>query len=430
MRRSRAFRRIIVFAVFAGPPGMALGQEAGCTPHLPIERQTTRRAVPNDRLQGLLVEHCQIVRRPIDVDDPQMLDLGVDGGAGSAIDYERLPRLPLEHAVISDVRDRDGRWVHQHGYLAHHDGQYWAMWSDGPGTPRAEPGQHRNTVPGHDLADTRVSYAVSRDGLSWSEPRPLSGPPRRDGFGWIARGFWKRDGQLLALASHFNAPGYPGEGLSLEAFRWDGPSGAWAAHGQVLDDTLNNFPPKRLPDGAWMMSRRDHRRQVTMMRGGVEAFDRWDVHPLMGYDGEQRPEEPYWYTLPGGVDLVGLLRDNAGSKRLLRTFSRDGGKTWTPAVKTNFPDATSKFFVLRTSTGYYAMVSNSNPAGRDPLTLALSPDGLVYTHLFYVVGGRHVDYPHMIEHDGDLLISFSGAKQTLEVVRVPLAWLDQQMVEP
>jgi hypothetical protein len=26
---------------------------------------------------------------------------------------------------------------------------------------------------------------------------------------------------LLALASHFNAPGYTGEGLSLEAFRWD-----------------------------------------------------------------------------------------------------------------------------------------------------------------------------------------------------------------
>ena len=110
---------------------------------------------------------------------------------------------------------------------------------------------------------------------------------------------------------------------------------------------------------------------------------------------------------------------------LLRTFSTDNGRTWSRIVRTNFPDATSKFFALRTSRGYYAMVSNTNPHRRDPLTLAISPDGLVYTHLFDLVGGRHVDYPHMIEQDGHLLIAFSGAKQTMEVLNVSLESVDQ-----
>ena len=47
------------------------------------------------------------------------------------LDFQALPKLPSEHAVISDVSAKKG--VNQHNYLAHHDGQFWVMWSDGPG---------------------------------------------------------------------------------------------------------------------------------------------------------------------------------------------------------------------------------------------------------------------------------------------------------
>ncbi|WP_372898868.1 sulfatase-like hydrolase/transferase [Stieleria sp.] len=357
---------------------------------------------------------------------PRMLDLKTTGPDASRINFNDLTPVPSKHAIISDVRDRAGTWVHQHAYLAHFDGKYWAMWSDGPGVPRPglTPEQLRNVVPGHDRPDTRVSYATSNDGLHWSQPADLSGPPRTPGFGWIARGLWVRDGELLALASHFNAPAYPGKGLSLEAFRWDAGEQTWRAHGTVMDDTLNNFPPKRLPQGEFMMTRRDHRQQVSVMIGGDTAFDDWKIRPLASYDASGRPEEPYWYVLPDRQNLVGLIRDNGRSGRLLRTFSSDNGRTWSPIVKTDFPDATSKFFVLRTSRGYYVLVSNANPRRRDPLTLAVSSDGLVFTHLFRLVGGRHVDYPHIIEHDEHLLIAFSGAKQTMEVLKVSLDDLD------
>ena len=358
---------------------------------------------------------------------PLMLDLPETGTDPEEIEYGSLPNISGQHSVLSDVRDREGKWVHQHAYLAFHDGKYWAMWSDGPGVPRkglsAE--QLRGVVPGHDQAGTRVSYAISPDGVEWSQPMDLSGPPEKDGYGWIARGFWDRDGELLAFASQFKAPSYAGEGLSLEAFGYDETTGKWSSHGAVMDDSMNNFPPKKLPNGQWMMTRRNGARQVSVMVGGVKAFDQWIVRPMAEWKGQQQPEEPYWYTLPDGKNIVGLIRDNSGSKRLLRVFSTDSGKSWSEMVRTNFPDAKSKFFVLRTSRGYYAMVSNSDPKRRNPLTLAISPDGLVFTHLFYLVGGRHVDYPHIIEQGDHLLVAFSGAKQTMEVIKISLDDLDE-----
>lgn len=356
-----------------------------------------------------------------------MLDLADTGTDPSRINFSRLVQLPAEHAVISDVRDLGGRAVQQHAYMAYFDGKYWAMWSDGPGDPRpgVSPERHRGIVPGHDLPHQRVSYATSADGVHWSPPKDLSGPPRIAGFGWIARGYWERDGDLLALATHYNAPGYRGEGLSLEAFRWDRDLRQWLTQGTVLDDAMNNFPPKKLPSGQWLATRRDHVGEVSVMIGGVEAFDRWQVFPMAGSAGAEKPEEPEWYTLPDGKNIVGLIRDNGNSKRLLRVFSNDNGRTWSKMVVTNFPDARSKFFALRTSRGYYVLVSNANPASRNPLTLAVSFDGLIYKHLFCLIGGRHIDYPHAIEQDGHLLIAFSGAKQTMEVLKVSLADLDQ-----
>ncbi len=343
------------------------------------------------------------------------------------IDPALLPRVPVEHAMISDVRDRKGKWVHQHAYLVHHGDSFWAMWSDGPGVPRkgASLETLRGIPPGHDQAGTQVSFATSRNGLDWSRPESLTGPPWKEDYGWIARGFWVLNNELMALASHFHAPGYAGPGLSLEAFVYDRDEGRWKHQGRVLDDTLNNFPPKLLPDGRWMMTRRDQRRQVSIMRGGRPRFDQWEISPMASYGGEGRPEEPYWFFLPEEKTIVGLIRDNGGSKRLLRTFSRDLGGTWTPLEKTNFPDATSKSFVHRTRRGYYVLVSNSNTRKRDPLTLAVSKDGLSYHKLFWLVGGRHVDYPHIIEKDGSLFVAYSGAKQTMEVAKVELDDLER-----
>ncbi|MCA9112810.1 MAG: hypothetical protein KDA52_22850, partial [Planctomycetaceae bacterium] len=132
-----------------------------------------------------------------------------------SVDFDHLPLVPAEYAVISDVRgdrsvpprettrqkaDYESGGVNQHNYLVHHNGEFWAMWSDGPGV--------------EDRVGQRVKFSKSPDGLHWSQPQHLSPVPPEsgpdsphygtrgsEGFRYISRGFWQRDGELLALAS-------------------------------------------------------------------------------------------------------------------------------------------------------------------------------------------------------------------------------------
>ncbi|WP_414661476.1 exo-alpha-sialidase [Horticoccus sp. 23ND18S-11] len=332
------------------------------------------------------------------------------------IDFDRLPRIPSKHAVVSDVLGAGGHRVNQHNYLVHFAGRFWAMWSDGPGESRGQ-----GKVPGHDRAGQVVSFATSPDGLNWGPIGRLGSVPD-PGYGWIARGFWVREGRLLALASRYQAPGYAGPGLSLHAFELatETPA-AWRHLGLMFDDALNNFAPARLPNGEWMMSRRDGRQDVHFLVGGVKGFDQWTSFNAVGYgDSSFKAEEPYWWVLPDR-SIVALFRDNRSSGFLYRAFSTDHGRTWTRPVRTNFPDAKSKFSGVQLPDGRYVLVSNPHPQRRDPLTLAISRDGLVFHAMGYLVGGRHVDYPHVMHHDGHLYVAFATAKSTVEVLQVRVA---------
>lgn len=348
------------------------------------------------------------------------------------IDFERLPRVPVKHVIVSDVRPQKG--VNQHNYLIHHDGRFWAMWSDGP---RVE-----------DMVGQVVKYSTSPDGLVWDSPKfmtgypPNSGPDsphyntrRKEGLRYISRGFWVREGRLLALVSLDEAAGFFGESLELRAFRWNPATKKWEDAGVVQRNAINNFPPQRLPTGEWAMTRRKHDYKdtgVEFLIGGVKALDQWTSVPVVrgaGGDVLLKAEEPIWWTLPDG-NLMALFRDNGKSQYLFRAFSTDAGRSWSTPVQTDFPDARSKLHGLRLSDGRYALVSNSNPAKRDPLTLALSRDGMTFDRLFYVVGGRHVDYPHMIEHAGHLYIAHSGGKQSVEIQRVRISDLDKLQMAP
>jgi hypothetical protein len=339
-----------------------------------------------------------------------------------SIAFENLPRVASRHAVISDVSVTNG--VNQHNYITHHNGRFWAMWSDGPGI--------------EDQVGQRVKFATSVDGLHWSAPRflspvpPDSGPDsphygtRTDkGFRYIARGFWKREGELLALASLDEAAGFFGRSLKLHAFQLKADE-SWEDAGVVFKDAINNFPPLKLQTGDWMMSRRTHDYKtagVQFLVGGVTGLDRWESFPVFGTSSTLKAEEPDWWILPN-QNLMAVFRDNGGSGYLHRSFSTDNGRTWSPPVKTNFPDATSKVSGLRLSDGRYILISNPRPKKRDPLTLSISEDGMNFTKMIYLVGGRHIDYPHVIEHEGHLYVAFAGAKQSVEILEILLSDVD------
>lgn len=361
-----------------------------------------------------------------------MLRLPVTGEDPMKIDFSKLPILEGEHAIISHG---NLPWpFRNHNYLAWFDGRYWAMWSHGR---RQE-----------DYPEQHVRYATSRDGLNWTESRLVVGPSPEKDFRYIARGFWIYDGQLLALASHdesYDETGKKklfGPSLELRSYRWDAATESWQPFGVMARDTINNFPPTRLADGSWAMVRRAHDLKVSMLVGGTESPLVWKNIPLAIPPGSKfRADEPVLTVLPDGR-VIGLFRDNGGSKRLYRALSVDHGRSWSEPLVTNFPDATSKFFTLRTSRGYYVLISNANPAPeqRIPLCLAVSEDGITYTRLARLpvptapqdfrprTGARKAagfQYPHAIEHDGRIQVIYSRDMKTVETIQVSLDVIDR-----
>jgi hypothetical protein len=281
-------------------------------------------------------------------DEPvPVLNLPGAGVDPEKIDYETPPVITGKPAVVSaaslaaGVSPEEPYDLHHvrfelHNYLARFDGKFWCIWSDGP--------------PIEDEPTQEVRYAVSEDGLNWSESQSVTGTPAAP-YAFIARGLWERDGELLALAAHFKGKGAFGADKELEllAYAWDAGRGAWMRRGKLFDNAINNFAPQKLASGDWIVTRRDSRFNVSMLIGGRRALDDWRSFPVVDVGGVPgfRPDEPIFWPLADGT-LFALFRDNGGSQRLFHSVSTDEGRTWRPPSLTNFPNATSKLFSLPT----------------------------------------------------------------------------------
>jgi hypothetical protein len=49
---------------------------------------------------------------------------------------------------------------------------------------------------------------------------------------------------------------------------------------------------------------------------------------------------------------------------------------------------------------------------------------IIRPNIILLVGGRQVDYPHVIEHDRYIYVAHASAKQTVEVHRIRISDLD------
>ena len=370
-------------------------------------------------------------------------------GAGTDpedIDYAQLPTLSGSHAIINPVSlgpeadppdkvDMEDLRLNLHNYLIHHAGRYWCIWSDGP---RVE-----------DWPTQEIRYSTSDDGLTWRPAKSVTGTPKAP-VAFIARGLWLRDGELLVLGARFRGKGAFGaqeqKQLELVAYGYDQTNDRWRYKDRLYENAINNFPPQRLPSGDWILTRRDARFNVSMLIGGRKSIDDWQSFPVVASDEVVgfRPDEPIFWPLPSG-DLYALFRDNGGSRRLYQSLSSDQGRTWDRPRITNFPNASSKVFSLKTSRGYRVLVLNANPdVGRRELHLSVSHDGKTFYRLARLQipsppalsqetarvtkklseGIASLQYPHVIEHDERLWIALSRGKVQTEVFSVSLDQID------
>lgn len=216
------------------------------------------------------------------------------------------------------------------------------------------------------------AYRVSEDGgRTWGPavflPAGLTGPIR-------AKPIRLSGGALLA-------------GMSFEAgYRWDTPADApyrsWAVWVERSDDggaTWKKHGPISLPDEPY----------------GV-------IQPTL------------WESADGTVHM--LMRSTERIGRISASSSRDGGRTWSPAVRTALPNPNSGIDAVRLRDGRVVLIYNHGEEGRSPIHLAVSPDdGTTWSEpVFLEDGPGEFSYPALIQSgDGLLHVTYTWKRERI-----------------
>lgn len=311
-----------------------------------------------------------------------------------------------------------------HSYLAHHDGKFFAMWS--------------SAKVNEEDPDQFLRFAVSTDGHTWGPSQTLAadldgpdGPAR-----WIARGFLQYDGKLHALGALVKSATYKQrgsgvvwDGLELMRFTWDGSR--WSPSGVFAHDCMNNFAPIRVSGFLYMPCR--DKNMSLFVAASDSMGEPWKRIGIDEAPPFHRLDEPTIYQAKDKTVHM-VIRDGARSGKLVRSVSRDGGKTWSKPLHTNYPDATSKNFTGRLSNGTYILINNPDPKSRDPLAISTGVDGWTFGHPGLIrkdaperryfgraKGSGSLQYPHAMEHGGSLWVIYSTNKEDIEVTEIRVA---------
>lgn len=378
--------------------------------------------------------------------DCPMPQAGVVGAGFPVLDNAR-------HATVYAATAEMGGYNH-HPQLIWWAGRFHAMWSNHP---------HGEDGPGQ-----RLLYAASPDAVEWSAPQelfPPAGPikPSEEmGLSLTAFKWLVADGRLFALAGCHANIGFHSLDESSTADVRDAQHPSRLRHGysSLARELRPDAEPgavfalwDNLPDAlAFPVIAADDPKVADM------AAQLKDVHRspagLPSWDFEKRFEfpraveghrlcEPTVYQTGDGEQLM-LMRDCLYSHRMyVSRCSAEDGK-WSPAQPTDIPDSPSLTTNVALADGAVLLIGNQmspafdNPAerrhyNRDPLTVAVSPDGWrferayalrcgVQQHRIPGVRGRGGggQYPSAIVHDGRLFVLHSMGKEDIAVSSVPL----------
>ncbi|MFO0841553.1 MAG: sialidase family protein [Gemmataceae bacterium] len=101
--------------------------------------------------------------------------------------------------------------------------------------------------------------------------------------------------------------------------------------------------------------------------------------------------------------------------RIVRSESRDGGRTWTKGEETAFKNPNAAVDFLRLRSGHHLLIFNDSTKGRSPLTAALSTDGdKTYPYKRNLIEGPgDYGYPYAIQaDDGKVHLIFTSDRRT------------------
>lgn len=315
--------------------------------------------------------------------------------------------------------------------------------------------QWQSSARDEDTADTWVAYAVSDDGRTWTAPRMLA-PAGQGGVMRSSGGWWTNGQTLVAYANVWpdgfqsGAGGYAEYRTSRDGVTWSEARRVTGADGTPVEGVIEQDP--HLVDGRVMTA--FHLRPGMIAKpfftddplgvsgwtqGRMESLPRDASNAAAAHERRlSREIEPSLFRRADGCAVM-VFRDEELSFRQLASESCDRGVSWTTPALTAMPDARAKQSAgnLPGGAAYLVNAPNSDRP-RLPLALTLSPDGRTFDRSFRLRGqgdlqplrfagqykrpGYH--YPKSVVWNGALWVGYAANKEDVQVTRVPLSALD------
>ena len=338
-----------------------------------------------------------------------------------------------EHHLVWAPRSRAEGAYNHYACLIFHNGHFYAMW-----------GNHEF---GEDGPGQRILYSISTDAITWTPATELFAAPgpvlpaSESGIHLKPDRWVKVEGKLYAVV--FVGTTYPiarqvtpncvGEPFLLKNI----------SANQQLPSYMNRRTPPSIAEKI----------EQWYIDNDVVTWWARSAHTLGGRTPSHSVDNaPLIETFSVRSDYYGKLvfyRDNTAtaqnpSYRLYVSFE-DGNGGYTEPYPTNIPDIPSRAEALRLPDGHVLLAGNQTafrfdqqPTGmyRDPLTIAVSPDGKDFTKVFALrtgapptfrfsgITGRgagQFSYPSMIVHNGKLYVLYSVNKEDMAISIVPLS---------
>jgi predicted neuraminidase len=224
--------------------------------------------------------------------------------------------------------------------------------------------------PGATWSTSRIMVRVSRDGArTWEEPHPLT----------TEDGTMVRGKPIVLASGDYLLPIYRETGHDPE---------------RVGDDTVSLFLRYDVKNRRWTESSRI-RSRLGNLQPAVAAIDADHLICYCRRGGDYQPRTDGY---------------------LVRSESRDGGKTWSPGTDSAFPNPNAAVDLLRLANGHLLLVYNDSMNRRTPLTVAISTDNdKSYPHRRNLAQGPgDFAYPYAIQtRDGKIHVIYTSDRRTV-----------------
>ncbi len=328
-----------------------------------------------------------------------------------------LPSLESEQTLLYRAAEDGYKFCHHPNLVVFQD-RLRAVWSNG--------------LVGEDENGQRILHSHTSDGLAWSTPVVLAEDP--DG----------PDGPLAAVATGFHVAGdtlvaYNTAIMDKHPIHADN-----ALYARTSTDAETWGPPRRLAEGFFIERPRALPGGRLLMPGqfadsqprlmytdSPDGLSGWKDGVIPPAEAFQFPE-PNWFRRSDGT-IVMVFRTKNEIDRLWASISADNGESWSQPVETNFRDSTARFSAGNLPDGTAFLITNPGAhLVRNPLTIALSRDGITFDRAYVVRGeptsmrweGLHKldgwQYPSALAWKGHLYIVYSINKEDVGVTRIAL----------